>query len=118
VGEFFTGWRRKAGCVTLAMALVLTVGWMRSRSYQDLLWIQSSYGNGIVYSASGGINVAWRSGTTFTTPYGRISLQIDEGEHPGDVPYWRLVLPLTLLSAWLLLIKPRPAKPAKESNRA
>ena len=28
------------------------------------------------------------------------------------------VLPLTLLSAWLLLIKPRPAKSAKESSRA
>lgn len=35
-----------------------------------------------------------------------------------DIPYWSLVLPLTLLSAWLLLIKPRPAKSAKESSRA
>ena len=34
------------------------------------------------------------------------------------VPYWALVLPLTLLSAWLLLIKPRPAKSAKESSHA
>jgi hypothetical protein len=28
------------------------------------------------------------------------------------VPYWSLVLPLTLLSAWLILVKPRKAKPA------
>ena len=34
------------------------------------------------------------------------------------VPYWSFVLPLTLLSAWLLLIKPRPAKSAKESSHA
>lgn len=27
------------------------------------------------------------------------------------VPYWSIVIPLTLLSAWLLLSKPRPAKP-------
>lgn len=26
-------------------------------------------------------------------------------------PYWSLVIPLTLLSAWLLLSKPRPSKP-------
>jgi hypothetical protein len=26
------------------------------------------------------------------------------------IPYWSLVLPLTLLSAWLILIKPRKAK--------
>ena len=30
------------------------------------------------------------------------------------IPYCLLVLPLTLLSAWLVLIKPRPAKSAKE----
>ena len=29
-------------------------------------------------------------------------------------PYWELVLPLTLLSGWLILAKPRPAKTAKE----
>ncbi len=38
------------------------------------------------------------------------------GGHGGSsvtsyrVPYWSLVLPLTLLSAWLILIKPRKAK--------
>lgn len=26
------------------------------------------------------------------------------------IPYWSLVLPLTLLSAWLILVKPRKAK--------
>lgn len=28
--EFFRGWRRKVGCVTLVMACVLTTGWVRS----------------------------------------------------------------------------------------
>jgi hypothetical protein len=27
------------------------------------------------------------------------------------IPYWSIVLPLTAISAWLLLSKPRPAKP-------
>ena len=30
------------------------------------------------------------------------------------VQYWLFILPLTLLSAWLILAKPRPAKTAKE----
>ncbi len=35
-------------------------------------------------------------------------------EHRKTVPYWSLVLPLTLLSAWLILGKPRKVKPAAE----
>ena len=38
----------------------------------------------------------------------------DEGY--GSVPYWSLVLPLTLLSAWLILAKPRKAKAATGST--
>ena len=34
------------------------------------------------------------------------------------VPHWSIVLPLTLLSAWLILSKPRPAKSARESDHA
>jgi hypothetical protein len=30
MGEFLKGWRRMAGCVTLVMACVLTMGWVRS----------------------------------------------------------------------------------------
>lgn len=33
------------------------------------------------------------------------------------IPYWSLVLPLTLLSAWLILFKPRPAMSVKESKQ-
>jgi hypothetical protein len=31
------------------------------------------------------------------------------------VPYWSIAIPLTLLSAWLLLSKPRAAKPTNET---
>lgn len=33
--EFFRGWRRKTGCVTLVVACLLMVGWMRSRANLD-----------------------------------------------------------------------------------
>jgi hypothetical protein len=37
VGEFFNGWRRKAECVTLLMALPLVV-WMRSLVIANEMW--------------------------------------------------------------------------------
>ena len=35
MGEFFKGWRRKAGLVTLAMALAVLALWMRGPIYLD-----------------------------------------------------------------------------------
>ena len=37
--EFFQGWRRKVGVVTLVMACVLTAGWVRSFLIRDILSI-------------------------------------------------------------------------------
>ena len=37
VGDFFKGWRRKAGLGTLAMACLLAVALMRSRVYSDFI---------------------------------------------------------------------------------
>ena len=37
--EFFRGWRRKAGCVTLVMALVFMAGWIRRLLISDILLI-------------------------------------------------------------------------------
>jgi len=37
MAEFFKGWRRKVGCVTLVMACVFTAGWFRSLSHEDEL---------------------------------------------------------------------------------
>ena len=34
--EFFRGWRRKAGCISLVMALALMGVWIRSLSVMDL----------------------------------------------------------------------------------
>ncbi|MEI8383783.1 MAG: hypothetical protein WCJ09_26955 [Planctomycetota bacterium] len=39
--EFFRGWRRKAGCVTLLMAIAVTGAWIRSRVIHDFLTIRS-----------------------------------------------------------------------------
>ena len=108
MGELFKGWRRKAGLVMLALAMLLMVGWMRSAVIQDLLRISH-----VDFESFNGC-ISW--------------LRLDQGtfrhlvgwrSHPRDVafslrefdsscwrvPYWSLVLPLTLLSAWLILGK-------------
>jgi hypothetical protein len=41
MGETFIGWKRKIGCVALAMACVLMAGWVRSHSVHDVLSIHS-----------------------------------------------------------------------------
>ena len=154
MGEFFKGWRRKAGLVTLVMACLLTVGWMRSIAEFDCFcltgnsWLHVSWFNVTIQSAEGrltlfrdspdyGIAALWWSGENAKTIEPYDPLGVAEGIHIEwrrdwacftfgayhvlegtelirtdvyDIPYWSLVLPLTLLSAWLILIKPRKAK--------
>ena len=107
MGEFFQGWRRKAGCLTLALACVLTVAWMRSRVVDDRLQLASqtlisSAGSIAWLSDPSGDVIDWSSdpadpdGVVFLLGYGRETRLI------MSLPYWSLVLPPTLLSAWLI----------------
>ncbi len=150
MGEFFKGWRRKAGLVTLAMACVFMVGWMRSHLFQDTITIPLSFGSQIrLVSASqqlvlATINIRTGKGEASNRERFWISRRIGDtggwvytsadttpiyfGFHGHSFwrdkhffanggtsvsvtklhfPYWSLVLPLTLLSTWLILIKPR-----------
>ena len=44
-----------------------------------------------------------------------LATELDGKNEPGGIPYWSLVLPLTLLSARLNFAKPRKAKAATGS---
>lgn len=140
--EFFHGWRRKAGLVTLVMALILAVAWMRSYFFNDEVLVprgQSTY-----FLDSAHARIGWGR-TTPSHPSARTELHsfnmtkmnvLDSREscdlqvcwrwagfrfelgtlrHQASrieietwmVPYWSLVLPLTLLSAYLILWNPR-----------
>ena len=157
VGEFFKGWRRKAGLVTLAMACVLMIAWMRSLLVEDLVL---RGGQSQTYFTSGNGTLQWDQ-ITFASgePIHRepnlrweirrlpdhdgVTLPIKESsvlwrrdglgfravvaEYPDSagnkcrrgqwaVAYWVVTVPMTLLSAWLILIKPRQAKPASGST--
>ncbi|MDB5345770.1 MAG: hypothetical protein JWP89_4147 [Schlesneria sp.] len=167
--DFFHGWRRKLGCVTLVMACAVSSAWLRSYSRNDRLdgWIAARLVHGYLVSTNGQINIirrfplppdkainslhlkkyfSWRTQSvepSYPVLLGRqvygthdlvnglpdywsefeVSWRFDfagfhfgEGRHRSwdewsvqlwTVPYAALTLALTLLSAWLLLSKPR-----------
>jgi len=150
MSEFFRGWRRKIGFVTLVMALCFMAGWVRSLIIGDILRfpvreITCQYAsNGGVFTIESlspdGLQPArWLWNTTpvdHTSEYDFFSdgAEFDwlwvsgdflcynkKWKNPGTIPYvysycvaapyWSITVPLTLISLWLLLSKPRPPTP-------
>ena len=172
--EFFRGWRRKVGCVTLVMAIAFTIGWVRSTimadfvgaicdgtttyyavSYDGLLALQrtsewsqqetiesgpdDSQLTTVVPTAVprtpqsssilwGSLQRLWfhqRIGvrvSNFDVFWSEYSIEwkrefcniqimtANDGNHrvvKCVIPYWSLAIPLTALSTFLLLAKPR-----------
>ena len=127
--EFFKGWRRKTGCVMLVMTCVLAAGWVRSEFVRDRL--KRNYTGGAVglFSTSGQIGFGRREyGIEFRAPEPFISFDstpitkrypfagfhiVKEFEKAGGgvetyaVPYYFIVIPLVVLTAFLLLSRHR-----------
>ena len=129
--EFFKGWRRKAGGGLLVMACGLVGMWVRSLYIYDTLAAPQLNRQHIIDSVNGHI---WWTGCQSEPDWGFMSTalhqQLTTSEHfamrwslvanseklrltQWVIPYWLITVPLTLLSAYLLLWKPRksPAKP-------
>lgn len=85
--EFFKGWRRKVGCVTLLMALLLAVGWVRSYQDQEIvIEYRGQSANYFIHSREGIL-----CGVGDQISYGQFQL--------WSASYWSIILALTLLSA-------------------
>lgn len=101
MGDFFRGWRRKLGVVTLAMACVLASAWLRSFSAYHQQW---SHKFDEVTSYSVGL---WNDHVHIESlESGKISAV---RKWSIAIPYW-FAVPLTLSSAYLLLWQPRKRK--------
>ena len=110
MGEYFRGWKRKVGCVTLLMACALMLGWVLGLISET--WLDKLFANNTQY-------VQYRLALT---PEG-FQFHKHQGYTPANgkpvdrdpvviiIPLAPFAIPLTLLSAWLLLSKPR-SKPA------
>lgn len=102
--EFFKPWRRKVGVVSVGLACVFMAGWVRSYQTDDQFEV---FGHmfvsfeGSFYEMSRTVTVSNQGGSNIAT----IALS-----PLWQCPYWTVVAPLTLLSTYLLLSKPRPAK--------
>ena len=133
--EFFEGWRRKVGCVTLVMACVFAAGWVRSFRVEDGISFPTGDPNiGALVSVNGEIGLIQWYDDDNLWPDGAVP-QVASTPFPPATPtslgtwiwcccglgvkgwlehryyvisYWSIVIPLTLLSAYLLLWKPRP----------
>lgn len=180
--EFFRGWRRKAGCVTLVMACFTMVGWTRSRFVFDNIDVivndqtyvtALSCIHGIGWSKSHYRQLKLPATMQFVRyrtseqPFGPIMVEVNNEEAKADdeetevddeetsakqnqnpkpphsshrdvsrnlfviyvdevgsdpqsqtviIRYFVIVLPLTLLSACLLLSKPRKPSSASLEN--
>lgn len=130
MSEFLNGWRRKAGCITLVMACVLMTAWVRSRGIRDSLIFTDGDQQHLIISRRG--RVTWETWQkvplnlhldlpNFFLEVGPISPneppELRTRWIPGnffhgpdwDIPYWSVVLPLILLSGYLILWKPQSA---------
>lgn len=120
--DFFRGWRRKIGCVMLVVASVLAVTWGRSFIIRDtIVFGLNGTGHYIVCTAgriewptwwyadghSPMTGMDWISGPEMSQPW---ILSVSNNipvVSTWIVSYWWLVLPCSMLSAYLILWKPR-----------
>lgn len=130
--EFFRGWTRKAGVVTLGLACVLAACWTRSLNYQDS-FIFARYPNQLVLTSIDGSFCCRTDGdANVRTLFSKVRWETSESvrlsevfENTGGlrkwyrhgfgvltfidstwlacVPYWSIVFPLAILSAGLIL---------------
>ena len=130
--SFFHSWRRNAGCVALCALIAIAFLWVRSIFVWDhLLIVQGDNGHRLYFDSGGfvwafdrggwgGASTSWHWGIhlELTNQFTIIdsedaflwTIRDTEDQPYLLVYYWQLLLPLTLLSAYLLLWKPRKAK--------
>jgi hypothetical protein len=143
--DFFHGWRRKAGIVSLLPALLLMGGWIRSDYIADfIIWAAFKNRTETLFSAENKLTWQTHHHSSEITDYPRWTTSVldqsiaSDGEDPDNqyttwrfrflgfeageldfpiapgekfsfcsIPYWFMVIPLTLLSASLVLWTPQ-----------
>jgi hypothetical protein len=128
MGEFLRGWRRKVGCVTLLLACAVVGMWVRSYFGGMDHVVQPIVGSIITLHKSPSTShpVIWVS-TPLQDPDRKHWMKGNLGYHSDQwlrrewggfvfshhvkqprlqlvFPYWSIILPLTLLSAYLILV--------------
>ena len=110
MGDYFHGWRRKVGVVTLFTACLFMAAWVRGQATSvdnQMSFTGFDKSRYILFLNPEGIDL------------GKLVITQD-GNRQGlsihgflEVPHWAITIPLTLISLWLLLIKPKKSTPKK-----
>ena len=143
MGEFFRGWRKITGCVTLVIACLLMAGWARSLTFYDVIELPPGFHIAIIFESSNGEfccqiiadqqpnQVYWHAEPLSQIPFvlkkafaggpvcGNYIDEIKRKSNLNGVPYGLVAPTLTLISCFLLLSKPRKSNQKKltEPNR-
>ena len=107
--EFFRGWRRKAGCVTLVMAVALACLWVRGVVAPKSVKFQVGHRIHCLTTING--RLIWESADKvhgMSLLEEESNLTVLPNERRGIIQLRTTILPMTLLSAYLILWKPRP----------
>lgn len=105
--KYFKPLRRKIGVVTLLLACVFVAAWVRSYDEESANGVEFPFYDdryNLLLLPEGIV-------------LGKFVLELEENQQVlvlhdfFVIPHWTIVIPLTLLSAWLLLSKPRQPKP-------
>ena len=157
MGEFFKGWRRKVGLVTLFMACLFMVGWVRSETIRDEISLCPRQYCHLEFASQQGklalheydadpsgpgydtneLPLSWstcklevwltcspRLDETLVWQWQCLGFAYGAGlthligitAQVRTIPYWSIVIPLTAISAFLLLSKPRKPNPNKTTG--
>ena len=129
MGDYFKGWRRKVGLLTLLLACVFMGGWVRAETVSDVVRFDFGRRQHRAFTIRNRIHwasyesqckywdcpIAWATTDPFDfSIFFTLSEITPVKEYRAwELPYLTAILPLTLLSFFLLLTKPRPSNPKK-----
>lgn len=137
--EYFRGWKRQLGVILLVTASVLLVAWGRSRTVVDIIGLKGTDGCTVLLSSHKGLSWnrvrigpeisriprfwtrSWDPTTLRQTEFCGIRFEEGDLKQGSNVkswllPHWAIVVPLTLLSAYLLLTSPRRVEQRREGQ--
>lgn len=122
--EFFRGWKRKLGVVTLLMACVFVAAEIRGRFYEDWRFVRIGQTYYLLQSQHGGFSYhKWPkpppSGQWFGSRSAQSITILGIGTAPSNhffLDYSTSAILLTPLAAWLLLSRSRTSRPVPEAK--
>jgi hypothetical protein len=142
MAEYFKPWRRRIGLLTLGMSCMFTAGWVRSLCSREFIFIDFEIpigGRIHVYTSASQMDILIQRSTGWHFDFGEVDpivglnafddvwffnvRQIEEEIVDGVLQvapgyevrlyFYAIVIPLTLISLWLLLSKPKGSNQEK-----